>query len=233
LKSIHTMLTRRNLRDIIIISSILSVPFFSVNDTTLFVAFFLLGLGCCIHIVSKGTLIRNTVLCKEGIYGLIRHPYYLANHLIDWSFCVLSGNLLLILLYPFLFHWAYGSTMRREEQFLFSQYGNTFTKTSMTIPQIYPDLTSIKNIRALFKGFCVKRITTKEYSRVMRFCATGLLLAFIHKIKIDFPLGLRALFPIQNGFDEFMLAFFLLVFYSGSVILSFRKAKLNGNYTIE
>ena len=65
-------------------------------------------------------MIRNRVLCTQGAYAVVRHPYYLANYLIDIGFCLASGNVYLVLAYPFLFFWAYGPTLRSEESLLAS-----------------------------------------------------------------------------------------------------------------
>ena len=54
---------------------------------------------------------------------MVRHPYYLSNFAIDYSFCVLSGNPYLLLIYPFLFFWSYQPTMSEEEHFLHSIHG--------------------------------------------------------------------------------------------------------------
>ena len=98
------------------------------------IGFCLLAIGCFLHIVAKGVLIRNVVLCNRGIYAVVRHPYYLANYLIDSSLCVLSGNLYLVAAYPFLFFWSYGPTLRKEESFLASKYGDAFHERQLQHP---------------------------------------------------------------------------------------------------
>jgi protein-S-isoprenylcysteine O-methyltransferase Ste14 len=65
--------------------------------------FAVLAVGSLLHFVVKGVLIRNSVLCKDGIYSVVRHPYYLANYIIDSSFCLITGNMYLVFMYPFLF----------------------------------------------------------------------------------------------------------------------------------
>ena len=87
------LLTRSNLRDLIILCCLVSSTIYSNSVATMVFGFFLLAIGCFLHIVAKGILIRNVVLCNRGIYAVVRHPYYLANYLIDCSFCVLSGNI--------------------------------------------------------------------------------------------------------------------------------------------
>jgi hypothetical protein len=186
----------------------------------MYLAFGLLGLGCFLHFVSKGVLIRNVVLCNKGIYRVVRHPYYLANYLIDFSFCLLSGNLLLVVLYPFLFFWAYGPTLRGEERVLFTRHRESFIKDTLEIPQVFPDPVSIGNIGAFFTGFSVKRITLNECSRIMKFGATGLLITLIHEVKADGLItGLKdIIFPTKLDYDEFLVALFTVMLYSASII---------------
>jgi hypothetical protein len=217
-------LTRKNLRDLIIVLSLGSAVFFDVNNAVKCIAFGMLGFGCFIHCVSKGILIRNIVLCTEGIYCVVRHPYYLANFLIDWSFCLLSGNLFLLLFYPFFFFLSYGATIRAEEQLLFTKHGDPFIRSALMIPQVFPDINSFRNTKKLFKGFSVKRVTRKEYFRITKFIAIGIFLGSIHMAanNIISRLNRSRFSPIQ-GFDEFLLILLvslLTVFYiAGSIVL--------------
>jgi hypothetical protein len=162
---------------------------------------------------------------------VVRHPYYLANYLIDSSFCLLSGNLYLVLLYPFLFFWAYGPTIREEEQVLLARHGDSFIKDSLEIPQVFPDIISVRNFRALFKGFSVKRITLRECSRIMKFCAIALFLVLIHEVKADVMVdGLTAIVevfvPTRDDYDEFFFALLAVVLYVSSII-ALRQSKSN------
>jgi len=146
-------LHRGRLRDVVIVLCVLSVFLFPLDTATLCVALVLLALGCSLHVVVKGQLIRNVVLCTEGVYAIVRHPYYLANYLIDTSFCLLSGNVFLLALYPFLFFWAYGSTLREEESRLASLHGGDLEAYQTKIPQVFPDTTIFAGWRTIGKGF--------------------------------------------------------------------------------
>ena len=214
------MLTRRNLRDLILVLSLVSAPFFDVTIVRICIALAMLGLGCFIHFVSKGTLIRNIVLSKEGIYRVMRHPYYFANFLIDWSFCQLSGNIFLVLLYPFLFFYSYGPTLRKEEQVLFARHGDDFIKNSLDTPRVFPDAGSFEGIKTIFNEFSAKRITAKECSRITRLCGIGLLLVLINKIQAAGVMTVfsQILSPTISDFDEFLLALFVVVCYFSSSI---------------
>jgi hypothetical protein len=214
-------LSRRNLRDLILALSLVSATVFPLSNATMLLGFGLLSLGCFLHFVSKGILIRNVVLCNKGIYRVLRHPYYLANYLIDSSFCLLSGNLFLAVFYPFAFFWVYGPTIRSEERVLLARHGESFVTDSVEIPQVFPDPVSIKNIRALFTRFSAKRITFKECSRITRFCATGFIITAIQEVRADgFMKGLRdIILPTKLDYDEFLYALAGILLYGASIIL--------------
>jgi protein-S-isoprenylcysteine O-methyltransferase Ste14 len=179
----HSILNRSNLRDVTVVISLISALWYTIDLSVLFISFFLLSFGCFFHLVTKGVLIRNVVLCRDGTYSIVRHPYYMANYLIDSSFCLMSGNVYLLLVYPFLFYWAYGPTIRKEEQYLARLYGNDFFDYTLNIPQIFPDSYSIKNNwKEIINGFSVKRLTRNEVSRFARFWATGFAIMFIHSL---------------------------------------------------
>ena len=136
----HPFLNRSNLRDITIIVALISSLVYNLDVVRLLISFLLLSFGCFFHYVTKGVLIRNVVLCKDGTYSVVRHPYYMANYLIDSAFCLLSGNVYLLLVYPFLFYWSYGPTIRKEESVLAGIHGEEFLRYSLDVPQIFPCL---------------------------------------------------------------------------------------------
>jgi protein-S-isoprenylcysteine O-methyltransferase Ste14 len=219
MKTKKNLLTRSNVRDIVILCSFASSLIYNHSVTTETIGFCLLALGCFLHIVAKGILVRNVVLCNKGIYAIIRHPYYLANYLIDSSFCVLSGNPYLVAAYPFLFFWSYGPTLRTEEKFLASKYGDSFQEDSFNIPQVFPDKASLKHWRGLFEGFSVRRITLKECARITRFCSTGSAIMLVHAVRLKNLNELSYLFhPTRNDYDEFSFMLLAASFFFLSLV---------------
>jgi hypothetical protein len=211
-------LTRSNLRDVIILCSLVSSLFCNMSGSATIVGFSLIIIGCCFHMIAKGILVRNVVLCSRGIYGMIRHPYYLANYLIDTGFCVLSSNPYLFLAYPFLFFWSYGPTLREEERFLASKYGDSFSNDSFRIPQVFPDATSLKGFTKILDGFSVKRVTFKECARIARFCSTGCAITLIRSAELN---ELADLFcPSKGDYDEFLFMLFAATFFFISLIFT-------------
>jgi hypothetical protein len=213
------LLTRGNLRDLVILCCFASSAIYANSVASITVGFSLLAIGCFLHIIAKGTLIRNVALCNRGVYAMVRHPYYLANYLIDCSFCVLSGNPYLFMTYPFLFFWSYGPTLRKEERFLASNYGDSFLDDSLNIPQVFPDGASLKASKGLFEGFSMRRISLKECSRITRFCSLGFAVMLIHAVKVGNLRELSYLFHLTRN-DEFPFMLLATVFFSLSLLFA-------------
>lgn len=96
-------MNRGNLRDAVILVSMALILIRGVGKWEILGSVALLLIGSTLHFISKGILVRNLVFCKHGIYGMVRHPFYLSNYLVDMSFCIMSGSMLLCVVYPFFF----------------------------------------------------------------------------------------------------------------------------------
>ncbi len=212
------LLNRSNLRDITIIVALASALVYNLDVVRLVLSFLLLSFGCFFHYVTKGVLIRNVVLCKDGTYNIVRHPYYMANYLIDSGFCLLSGNVYLLLVYPFLFYWSYGPTIRKEESVLAEMHGEEFLRYSLDVPQIFPDAFSIKSWRAIINGFSKHRITANEISRFARFWATALFIIFIHVVKEDYFARLN-LASLRTDYGSLTLLLLVIVLMAISFVV--------------
>ncbi len=213
------LVTRSTLRDIVLGACCASALFRPAGTGTIVTGFALLAIGSMLHVLSKGILVRNTVLCDNGIYGFVRHPYYLANYLIDSSFCVLSGNAYLLLFYPFLFFWAYGPTLRKEEALLGSLHEDAFARHSSQVPQVFPDRASLREWRMVLDGFSRRRITWKETGRIARFLSLGFFILLIHEIRADGFVGLwDVVRPTRMDYDESLFAFLVIFLYGASCL---------------
>jgi protein-S-isoprenylcysteine O-methyltransferase Ste14 len=211
----HHRITRANLRNLIRLLSYLSVILFNVNNIEITVAFFVLGAGCVIHFITKGVLIRNVVMCNNGIYGVVRHPYYMANYLIDVSFCLLSGNLYLVLIYPFIFFWAYGPTLRKEERYLAATHNEPYIEYMLDVPQVFPDSYFTKYLQGIFSGFSKKRVSRNEISRIFRFWATAFFICFLHTLK---SVNLHSIFNLSNS-NSFAFMLLVVILYITSLFI--------------
>ena len=188
-------LHRGRLRDVVVILCVISALVFPLNIATLCAGLAMLAFGCLLHVVVKGQLIRNVVLCTEGTYAVVRHPYYLANYLIDTSFCLLSGNVFLLVLYPFLFFWAYEPTLLEEESRLASLHGSDFEAYRARVPQIFPNATVFAGFFAATKNFSMRRVTPGELKRLLRFGFIGSFLILVHHLGFN---GLKKIVADHN-----------------------------------
>jgi hypothetical protein len=207
-KKNRALLNRANLRDTIFVISAASCLMWGIDTTRLCISLLLLLLGSALHFITKGTLIRNVVLCREGTYGIVRHPYYLANYVIDSSLCLLSGNIYLLLIYPLLFFWAYGPTLRQEERILISTHGAAYVRYSLEVAQVLPDGQSIKTWKNMVGAFSKKRITAKEISRLTRFWGMAIFLLLLHDLSKE---GLKELIFFYPPMDQDGLLYLGLV----------------------
>lgn len=217
------ILTRRGLRDLVILLSAVSAVFYTPSPAMVSVAFVLLSLGSFIHFVSKGVLIRNEVLCRDGVYSIVRHPYYLANYLVDSGFCALSGNAYLLLAYPFLFFWSYGPTLRKEEGMLTEKHPGPSVAFILGTPPVFPDRLSIGNVGALFAGFSMRRISIKEAARIVRFYAMAFLILAVGRIAAA---GSGRFHPVCEPSTLMPLLPAVILYALSLVILAMRKRRL-------
>ncbi len=224
----RSILNRGNLRNVLITVSIalsLLLPV-GIEPVRISFALFLLLLGISLHLLVKGQLIRDRVLCTEGAYGLARHPFYLANFLVDISLCLIVGNIYLIALYPFFFFWAYGPTFKVENKRLSKIHGEAYAEYESKIPEIFPSPLSIGALRTIFRGFSWARVTRNEVSRIIRFCSVAALLAIIQDVRTE-GIG-EIIFPLTNSrpidYDAtvlVMVLLFLFVLYMSTYIYKF------------
>jgi hypothetical protein len=207
------LLNRGNLRDFIIISAIiLSIAGPGPESISYLVSWGLLTVGCFLHFIVKGQLIRNAVLCTEGTYAIVRHPYYLANFMIDCAFCLLSQNFFLMAVYPFLFFWAYGPHIRQEEQRLAYLHSEKFYGYCAAVPPIFPDSSSIRHLKTLLKNTSFSRISANEIKRIARFVAVACFIVLCREIKTD-GWGELMLWRTPIDYDSLlMVIFFALLF---------------------
>jgi hypothetical protein len=179
-----SILYRGNVRDLGILLALISAYFFPATPAMTITALVLLALGTLLHVVTKATLIRNAVLCREGVYRICRHPYYLSNLIVDMSLCLLSGNIYLVLAYPFLFFWAYGPNLRAEETRLASIYKQAQYDFLLEVPQIFPAPGSVVPPGMILKETSLSRVSVNECSRIIKFWGVALALIAVHILAV-------------------------------------------------
>jgi len=97
-----------------------------------------IALGVMLHVWAKGCLRQNNVMAVVGPYRFMRHPFYLANALVDAGVAVMSGWWLLQLVLPLWWLGIYVPVMRREEARLTSLFGSAYQQYMARVPMLLP-----------------------------------------------------------------------------------------------
>jgi protein-S-isoprenylcysteine O-methyltransferase Ste14 len=86
----------------------------------------LLVVGVCLHTWAKGCLRQNRVVAVIGPYRFVRHPFYLANALIDFALAVMSGWLPLMIFLPVWWLAIYIPVISGEERYLSEKFPDEY-----------------------------------------------------------------------------------------------------------
>jgi protein-S-isoprenylcysteine O-methyltransferase Ste14 len=95
-------------------------------------------LGVWLHIWAKGCLRQNRVLATTGPYRFVRHPFYLANALIDAGLVIMAGWWPLAVLLPVWWLAIYLPVIRREERFLADNFPSEYPAYKGRVPCLIP-----------------------------------------------------------------------------------------------
>ncbi len=94
--------------------------------------------GMLLHFSCKANLRQNRVLTRSGAYRWVRHPFYLANFVIDFGLCVLLGRWELTAIYGIFWVIAYSRQIGKEERHLIKLYGDGYRQYRKEVPAIIP-----------------------------------------------------------------------------------------------
>ena len=126
---------RAVIRDLTLIAGLV---FINIDWTLFSIGIIIFLIGASLHLWSKSCLVRNAVVTICGPYRLVRHPFYLANIIIDIGLCFISGNLYLLAAYIPLSLLTYTLTLRKEEKYLKGRHGDEYIKYAKDTPALFP-----------------------------------------------------------------------------------------------
>lgn len=160
----------------VLIFSGFSAPFFYAGCVVFFT-------GVLFHLWTSLVLLRNERLCTQGPYSFVRHPLYFANMMIDAGI-ILLGGLPYFLAYTLFFYVAYRRTIKSEESYLISVYGEKYVEYMGLVPALLP---------TKFPAFSEIRVEVdqsllwhnKEVPRFLRFISLPLVLIAKYSYGID------------------------------------------------
>jgi protein-S-isoprenylcysteine O-methyltransferase Ste14 len=95
-------------------------------------------LGMALHLWSKGSLNQNHILAETGPYRWVRHPFYLANALIDLGLCVIINRTEVLLVYLPLWLAGYWKSVQQEERVLETLFGERYRQYKRKVPSLLP-----------------------------------------------------------------------------------------------
>lgn len=94
--------------------------------------------GAAIHLWAKGCLRQDRELTTRGPYAFVRHPFYLANALIDGGILMLAANLWMAAAVVPLWAWIYARTIRREDARMRELFGSLAVLYQRCVPAFVP-----------------------------------------------------------------------------------------------
>lgn len=172
------ILHRGNLRMFLVIFGILFISY-SAELFNLGISIFYTGL--LLHFISKGFLYRNIELAVNGPYSFVRHPFYLANLLLDIGIILMAGHPFFIFLYLLLFCKSYHKVILQEERELAKIYSDVYEIYSNRVPRYLPKIFPFA--KDWYKGFRFKNILReREISRFLRLATYPISFLIIHEL---------------------------------------------------
>ena len=95
-------------------------------------------LGVWLHTWAKGCLRQNRVVATIGPYRFVRHPFYLANALIDAGLVVMAGWWPLAVVLPLWWLAIYIPVIRGEERYLTENFPDEYPEYKQRVPCLIP-----------------------------------------------------------------------------------------------
>ena len=94
--------------------------------------------GSLLHLAAKGYLQRTGVLVTSGPYRLVRHPFYLANIIIDAGICLMGANPFVAVPYLMILGVQTVAVVDREERALLREHGDAMRAYRAAVPVLIP-----------------------------------------------------------------------------------------------
>ncbi len=142
----------------------------------------LIASGGLLHFVAKGYLVRRARVTREGPYRWVRHPFYLANLLLEGGLLLFAGAWFLVPPYLLAALFAYRAAIREEEADLGAVHGETWREYAGRVPAILPFRSP--SPRGDGPGFSFRNLLyEREVPRLMRLLSLPLGLAWWHAFR--------------------------------------------------
>lgn len=140
--------------------------------------------GAALHLWAKGCLWRNTRVTSWGPYAWVRHPFYLANALVDGGILAWAANPYLAAAAAPLWAAVYAATIRREEAGLSAMLGESYERYRSRVPALLPWRAPLGTAGAPGFSWANSNLRDgREWARLLRILAYPPLLAWVWRLK--------------------------------------------------
>jgi len=140
-----------------------------------------LALGIAMHVWAKGCLHQDREVTRSGPYRLVRHPFYVANALLDAGLAVMSGWWVLQMVLPFWWLAVYLPAMRREERAMTERFGPAYQAYQREVPHFFPHRLPAPESAGGFSWRNPNLLHT-ELPRVLRYLCYPLVFFLVHQL---------------------------------------------------
>ena len=141
--------------------------------------------GALLHLWAKGCLRQNRVVAKIGPYRFVRHPFYLANALVDAGIAVMSGWWMLDALLPVWWLAIYLPVIGQEENYLVGDFGADYEQYRRRVPCLIPWRRPLPRTADGFRWDNPNITEDGAISRSLRLLAYPLLLFACMRLRAD------------------------------------------------
>ena len=150
-----------------------------------------LFLGILLHTWAKGCLRQNQLVATTGPYRFVRHPFYLANALIDAGLVVMAGWLPLAVVLPVWWLAIYIPVIRGEEHYLSEKFPDVYPDYRRRVPCLIPWRRPLASTGDGFRWDNPNIAGGEELPRAVRIAAYPLLFFALQGIcnAVSAPLG--------------------------------------------
>jgi hypothetical protein len=132
-------LNRGGLRFFVVLIALAGTLFFrATTPRSILIGLPILCVGVLIHTWAKGCLRQNQLVAMTGPYRFVRHPFYLANALIDAGLVVMSGWIPLAIVLPAWWLAIYIPVIRGEERYLSEKFPDVYPEYRRRVPCLIP-----------------------------------------------------------------------------------------------